>query len=75
MDKLRRTRSFQPVLSNIRAIAPTGWYGDPQPATAAKGQGMVASIADAIAGEATEIFRQLDEVQGGIAEITGKRAE
>ncbi|MBZ5659649.1 MAG: creatininase family protein [Acidobacteriia bacterium] len=74
MDKLRRTRSYQPVLSNIRTIAPTGWYGDPQPATAAKGQRMVASIADAIAGEATEIFRQLDEVQGGVGEITGKRA-
>jgi creatinine amidohydrolase len=69
MDKLRRTRSFQPVLNNIRVIAPTGWYGDPQPATVIKGQGMIAGIADAIAGEATEIFRQLDEVQGGIAEI------
>jgi creatinine amidohydrolase len=70
MDKLRRTRSFQPVLNNIREIAPTGWYGDPQPATAAKGHHMVARIADAIATEATEIFRQLDELQGGVAEIT-----
>ena len=70
MDKLRRTRSFQPVLNNIRTIAPTGWYGDPRPATAAKGQRMIASIADAIAREATEIFRQLDDVQGGVAEIT-----
>ena len=70
MDKLRRTRSFQPVLHNIRTIAPTGWYGDPRPATAAKGQRMIASIADAIASEATEIFRQLDDVQGGVAEIT-----
>ena len=25
MDKLRRTRSYQPVLSDIRSIAPTGW--------------------------------------------------
>jgi creatinine amidohydrolase len=70
MDKLRRTRSFQPVLNNIRTIAPTGWYGDPRPATVAKGQNMIASIADAIAREATEIFRQLDDVQGGVAEIT-----
>jgi creatinine amidohydrolase len=75
MDKLRRTRSFQPVLNNIRTIAPTGWYGDPRPATVEKGQRMVASIADAIASEATEIFRQLDEVQGGVGEIAGKRAK
>jgi creatinine amidohydrolase len=72
MDKLRRTRSFQPVLNNIRTIAPTGWYGDPQPATVAKAQKMVAGIAEAIASEATEIFRQLEDVQGGIAEITKK---
>jgi creatinine amidohydrolase len=70
MDKLRRTRSFQPVLNNIRTIAPTGWYGDPRHASAAKGQRMIASIADAIASDATEIFRQLDDVQGGVAEIT-----
>ena len=75
MDKLRRTRSFQPVLNNIRTIAPTGWYGDPQPATVAKAQKMVAGIAEAIASEATEIFRQLEDVQGGIAEITKKGKE
>jgi creatinine amidohydrolase len=75
MDKLRRTRSFQPVLNNIRTIAPTGWYGDPQPATVAKALKMVAGIAEAIAGEASEIFRQLEDVQGGIAELTNKGKE
>jgi creatinine amidohydrolase len=73
MDKLRRTRSFQPVLTDIRLIAPTGWYGDPQPATEAKAQLMLAGIADAIAIEATEIFRQLDQLRGGVAEITKSR--
>ena len=34
MDKLRRTRAYVPVLTDIRSIAPTGWYGDPAPATA-----------------------------------------
>ena len=34
MDKLRRTRSYQPVLTDIRSIAPTGWFGSPQHATA-----------------------------------------
>lgn len=69
MDKLRRTRSYQPVLTDIRSIAPTGWYGSPQPATVEKGKRMVSAIADAIAREAGQIFRQLDAVQGGAAEI------
>jgi len=69
MDKLRRTRSYQPVLTDIRSIAPTGWYGTPQGATAERGDAMLARIADAIAEEATEILRQLEEVQGGVAEV------
>jgi len=68
-DKLRRTRSYQPVLTDIRTIAPTGWFGSPQHATAEKGARMLADIADAIAREAADIFRQLDAVQGGTAEI------
>ncbi len=64
MDKLRRTRSFVPVLTDIRSIAPTGWYGDPAPATAERGRKMIADIAEAIAAEAVEIFDQLDRVQG-----------
>jgi creatinine amidohydrolase len=69
MDKLRRTRSYQPVLTDIRSIAPTGWFGSPQHATTEKGARMLADIADAIARESAEIFRQLDAVQGGTAEI------
>ena len=69
MDKLRRTRTFQPVLTDIRSIAPTGWFGSPQHATAEKGHRMLNDIADAIAREATDIFAQLDAVQGGTAEV------
>ena len=68
-DKLRRTRAYQPVLTDIRTIAPTGWYGNPEHATVDKGRRMLDGIAEAIAAEATEIFRQLDAVQGGTAEI------
>jgi creatinine amidohydrolase len=57
------------VLTDVRSIAPTGWYGSPQPATAEKGARMVRAIADAIAKEVTQIFRQLDAVQGGVREI------
>jgi creatinine amidohydrolase len=69
MDKLRRTRSYQPVLTDIRSIAPTGWFGAPRHATVQKGECMVTDIADAIATEAGDIFRQLDAVQGGTAEV------
>src|SRR5476651_2485870 len=68
-DKLRRTRSYQPVLTDIRTIAETGWYGAPEHATVAKGIKMLNDIADAIAKEATGIFHLLDEAQGGTAEI------
>src|SRR3954466_7553677 len=68
-DKLRRTRSYQPVLTDIRSIAPTGWFGSPQHATAEKGHKMLNDICDAIAKEAHEIYHQLEAVQGGPREI------
>ncbi len=70
MDSLRRTRSYQPVLTDVRSIAPTGWYGSPQHATVEKSRRMVNALADAIAKDAAEIFRQLDRMQGGVAEIS-----
>jgi creatinine amidohydrolase len=69
MDKLRRTRSYQPVLTDIRCIAPTGWYGTPENATPDRGRKMLDAIADGIASEASEIFRQLETVLGGVAEV------
>jgi creatinine amidohydrolase len=69
MDKLRRTRSYQPVLTDIRNIAPTGWYGDPSAATADRGAAMLEAIANSIASEATELFSQLDTALGGVAEV------
>lgn len=73
MDKLRRTRSYQPVLTDIRAIAPTGWYGKPEHATVEKGERMLNDIADSIAAEAAVIFTQLDSIEGGVAEVTQLR--
>ena len=69
MDALRRTRSYQPVLTDVRSIAPTGWYGSPQGATVEKAQRMLTAVADSIAAKSTEMFAQLDELRGGIAEI------
>jgi creatinine amidohydrolase len=69
MDKLRRTRSYQPVLTDIRTIAPTGWYGTPENATAERGVAMLETIADSIAAEASELFAQLEATQGGTGEV------
>ena len=69
IDALRRTRSYQPVLSDVRSIAPTGWYGSPQHSTPEKAQRMINTVADAIAKQSTEIFQELDRIQGGVAEL------
>jgi creatinine amidohydrolase len=69
MDALRRTRSYQPVLTDVRSIAPTGWYGSPQHATLEKSRGFLNAVADSIANKSQEIFSQLDLIQGGVAEI------
>src|ERR1700675_186210 len=73
IDGLRRTRGYQPVLTDVRSIAPTGWYGSPQHATVEKAQRMVVEVADAIAKESTLIFEQLDILQGGIAELKNSK--
>jgi creatinine amidohydrolase len=69
IDALRRTRSYQPVLTDVRSIAPTGWYGSPQHATVEKAAKMLNEVADSIAKDSAEIFKQLDRIQGGTAEI------
>jgi creatinine amidohydrolase len=68
-DKLRRTRSYQPVLTDIRTIAQTGWYGAPEHATLDKACHMLQGVADSIAAEASQLFRLLREAQGGTSEI------
>src|SRR2546425_1290028 len=52
MDKLRRTRSYQPVLTDIRSIAPTGWVRRPEHAGAAEGPSLVIRVVGADANEA-----------------------
>jgi creatinine amidohydrolase/Fe(II)-dependent formamide hydrolase-like protein len=53
----------------VRSIAPTGWYGNPQAATLEKSKRMLNTVADKIARESAEIFKQIDKIQGGVAEI------
>src|SRR5437763_15295630 len=60
-DKLRRTRSYQPVLTDIRTIAATGWYGAPEHANPAKGMKMLNDVADAFARDAADAVHMLDQ--------------
>jgi creatinine amidohydrolase len=53
----------------VRSIAPTGWYGSPEHATVEKAEKMVAAVADSIATKSQEIFKELDRIQGGVAEV------
>jgi creatinine amidohydrolase len=69
MDALRRTRAYQPVLTDVRSIAPTGWYGTPQGATAENGRRVVDGVAETIAADAAEIFREMARVQEGVGEL------
>src|ERR1700720_354756 len=73
IDGLRRTRSYQPVLTDVRSIAPTGWYGSPQDATIEKRVRMLQVVSDSIAKDAKEVFRQLDIIQGGTAELKNSK--
>lgn len=75
MDGLRRTRSYQPVLTDVRTIAPTGWYGSPQHATMEKSGRFLKTVADSIARDATEVFKQLDRIQGGVAQMKELRKQ
>ena len=69
MDRLRRTKNYQPVLGDVRTIAPTGWYGTPQRAKSQDASRMVTELGKAISLESEEIFKQLDQVQSGVAEV------
>ena len=53
----------------IATVKTADSWRSPQHATAEKGARMLTDIADAIVREAADIFRQLDAVQGGTAEI------
>jgi|TARA_B100000700_G_C14944802_1_gene808632 creatinine amidohydrolase len=64
MDRLRRTKEYQPILTDIRTIAASGWYGNPEHATIQKGQKMLLDVSKAIAKEANEILELLEQTQG-----------
>jgi creatinine amidohydrolase len=61
VDSLRRGRAAYPFLKDIREIAPTGWYGEPQKATVEKAEMLLVKVAGAAAEYIRTTFKELGE--------------
>jgi creatinine amidohydrolase len=61
IDALRRGRAGYPFLKDIREIAPTGWYGEPQNATQERAELFLSRVAEAAADYIRTTFRELGE--------------
>jgi creatinine amidohydrolase len=64
-DQLRRDRSFQPVLTDVRTMSHTGWYGDPAGAAEDEAKVFVAEIGAEIAARLEGVLQALATVQPG----------
>jgi creatinine amidohydrolase len=62
-DRLRRDRSFQPVLTDVRAMSRTGWYGDPREATEREAREFVTELGTEIAARLGDVLEALATVQ------------
>ena len=63
VDRLRRDRSFQPMLTDVRTMSETGWYGNPEGATEAEARAFVADLGAEIATRLRGVLEALAEVQ------------
>ena len=59
IDNLRRGRAAYPFLKDIREIAPTGWYGEPQKATEEKAKLFLDQVAQVAADYIQKTFKEL----------------
>jgi creatinine amidohydrolase len=67
VDRLRRDRSFQPMLTDVRTMSATGWYGNPEGATEQEARQFVAGLGAEIATRLQRVLAALAEVQPGPA--------
>jgi creatinine amidohydrolase len=65
VDRLRRDRSFQPMLTDVRTMSSTGWYGNPEGATEEEAGEFVADLGAEIAARLRGVLEALAEVQPG----------
>jgi creatinine amidohydrolase len=65
VDQLRRDRSFQPMLADVRTMSVTGWYGNPEGATETEAREFVTVLGAEIAARLTGVLAALATVQPG----------
>jgi creatinine amidohydrolase len=70
-DRLRRDRSFQPVLTDVRSMSLTGWYGDPAGATEDDARQFVTELGAEIAARLDGVLAALATVQPGSPVLPG----
>jgi len=68
VDRLRRDRSFQPMLTDVRTMSKTGWYGDPEGATEQEAREFVAELGAEIAARLGGVLEALATVQSSTAQ-------
>ena len=56
MDRRRRSKAVSLVLRDIREVAPTGWYGDPAPATVEKARRLFDRLVERAAQEVNHLL-------------------
>jgi creatinine amidohydrolase len=61
IDSLRRSRAGYPFLKDIKELAPTGWYGQPQNATQDKAKEFLEKVAQAAADYIRATYKELGE--------------
>jgi creatinine amidohydrolase len=59
-----RRRDVYPVLADFRQIAPTGWYGAPERATAERAEQVAEAVADYVVAEARQVWAALGDTAG-----------
>ncbi len=59
IDGLRRGRAAYPFLRDIREIAPTGWYGEPQKATPQRAKEFLEGVANRASEYIEKTFKEL----------------
>lgn len=65
VDKLRRDRCYQPVLTDVTTMSRSGWYGDPEGATEQEARDFVSRLSASIASQVEDTLQALAALQPG----------
>jgi creatinine amidohydrolase len=68
---LFRRPDVYPVMADFHVVAPTGWYGRPELANAARAEEIAEEVADHVVDRAREIWQALDAASHGLVDSVG----